>query len=323
MKTFRLSQSRRHFLKLSGSAGLALLLRPKLGLSANAPGSRRIVLLEMNGGNDGLNTVIPYNQGTYYDLRPKLAIPAASVLALNNQTGFHPALARLHQRFQQGQVAILQGVGHPNPDLSHFAMQEYWQAGNPLGMTATGQTGWLGRVLDALMPGPDVLTGLSLSDGIGPVLASRAAIVAALTDASDQPYIPEQYQSNDLFWTLFNGLTDVDSNDSGPQAASKTGMRHSRLALDLLATLQPNNSVYPNTETARLLELGAQILGAAHSVAAGFRHPQQSGKPAKRQLDRTGRRFGRFSQRSEQSTISFTDHRGDRVGIWPPCRRKR
>ncbi len=255
--------SRRNFLKLTGSASLALWLRPGLAApGATGVSPRRLVFVEMNGGCDGLNTVIPYADGLYYDQRPTLAIAEQSVLALNNQIGFHPALARLHSLFNSGQVAVVQGVGHSVPDLSHFAMMDYWRSGHPDGALATGQTGWLGRLLDQLDTS-DRLSGLSLSNGLGPVLASQSAIVATLTDI-DPPYVPEPFQ--DLFWSLLTGLAAENAADATLLSTAKKGMRHSRMALDLLPGLAAGSVVYADDETAQLFDWAARILSASADV---------------------------------------------------------
>jgi uncharacterized protein (DUF1501 family) len=261
-----LELSRRNFIKLSGSAALAVLLKPQLGFSdtGNSISNRRLILLEMNGGNDGLNTVIPYGQGQYYDLRPKLAIPAQQVLPINNQIGLHPALKQLHARFQQNQVAIVQGVGHPKPDLSHFAMMDFWRAGHLNGMVATENTGWLGRALDVMGQNQEIMTGLSLTNGIGPALFGKSAIVASLTSVDDYPYIPDQYQTT--YWSLLNGLADSGANDSRLLAASKKGMRHSRMAFDLMPYLKPGTKTYPDSETGRVFDLAARILGTSSEL---------------------------------------------------------
>ncbi len=267
MNRFNFKLSRRSFIKLSGAVGLASLVNPGISQvfgANNSHSSHRLVFLEMNGGNDGLNTVIPYGQGAYYDLRPKLAIPPETVLHLNNQLGLHPALVQLQKRFQQGQVAIVQGVGHPQPDLSHFAMMDYWRAGHLNGMVATEQTGWLGRILDSIKQSENTLSGLSLYNGIGPVLASKSAIVAALMD-TELPYIPDQYQAS--FWSLLDGLGAANASDSVLQTATKKGMRNSRLALDLLPQINALSSpTYPKTETGRLLDMAARILAISSDI---------------------------------------------------------
>ena len=88
-----------------------------------------LVVLEMTGGNDGLNTVIPFKDPSYARLRPTLAIPANQVVKVDKELGLHPALQQMGQLLQQGNLAIVQGVGYPNPDRSHFESMDRWQCG--------------------------------------------------------------------------------------------------------------------------------------------------------------------------------------------------
>ncbi|MCF7688337.1 MAG: DUF1501 domain-containing protein [Cephaloticoccus sp.] len=150
--------SRREFVKISaGAMGLLSLTRavPALGaLPAFAPASfqdsRRsiLVLIQLVGGNDGLNTVIPFTDDRYYRLRPTLAVSAKSVLKLTDSIGLHPACRGLRQLYHEGQLAIIQGVGYAQPNRSHFGSTEIWETGNPLGPLQS--TGWLGRYFDAI-----------------------------------------------------------------------------------------------------------------------------------------------------------------------------
>jgi uncharacterized protein (DUF1501 family) len=113
-----------------------------------------LVLVQLAGGNDGLNTVVPYTDDAYYRLRPNLGLPAASVLPLSDTQGLHPACAPLHHLFDRGQLAVVQNVGYPNPNRSHFRSTEIWEAATA--SDATSATGWIGRFLDntcAGMPG--------------------------------------------------------------------------------------------------------------------------------------------------------------------------
>ena len=104
---------------------------------------RTLVVVELGGGNDGLSTVVPIADTTYTSLRPTLGITNA--IALDDTVGLHPNLAKLAARYQAGHVAIVEGVGYPDPNLSHFASLAYWWAGTP---GESGGTGWLGRYLD-------------------------------------------------------------------------------------------------------------------------------------------------------------------------------
>ena len=142
---------RRRFLQASGGALAAWASSPwwlQAGLAATAttPG-RRLIVLNLAGGNDGLNTVVPYGISGYYANRPTLATPAAKVLKLagSSAVGLHPSLPTMHALYGRGEVAIVQGVGYDHPDLSHFGSGDIWQTGSP---THAFGSGWLGRWLD-------------------------------------------------------------------------------------------------------------------------------------------------------------------------------
>ena len=104
-----------------GSASVAFAAPPARGNYRNL-----LVLIELKGGNDGLNTVVPYADPTYYELRPKLAIARDDVLQLSDRAGLHPALAPLLPFWQSRELAVLQGLGYPAPNLSHFRSIEIW-----------------------------------------------------------------------------------------------------------------------------------------------------------------------------------------------------
>jgi uncharacterized protein (DUF1501 family) len=110
--------------------------------------------VQLTGGNDGLNTVVPYNHDEYRKARPKLAIPAKDVLKINDTIGLHPAARGFSDLLEAGKLAIVQGVGYPTPNRSHFESMDIWHTclrkGNPR------STGWLGRFLDASHQSTDV-----------------------------------------------------------------------------------------------------------------------------------------------------------------------
>lgn len=126
------------------------LLAPLFGLPSagfateTGPDIRRLLLIELNGGNDGLNTVIPYADPLYAQLRPKIAIPRDSVLQLDERTGLHPELENLMPMFRGGELAIVQGVGYTPANRSHFRSIEIWDtATDP---NVLGDEGWLSRL---------------------------------------------------------------------------------------------------------------------------------------------------------------------------------
>ena len=113
-----------------------------------------LVVLQLSGGNDGLNTVIPFGNDLYYKARPTIGIPKGSTLKLNDQIGLHPSLAPLKAEFDAGHMAILQNTGYPNPNRSHFRSMEIWHtAADSDGPSLVN--GWLGRYFDAQCAGAD------------------------------------------------------------------------------------------------------------------------------------------------------------------------
>ncbi len=110
---------------------------------AAAPGMDNVlVVLEMTGGNDGLNTVIPYADDLYHKARPTLRQTKEVIIRLDDHVGLHPGMQGLRPLWEQGQLAVVQGVGYPNPDRSHFEAMDIWQSADPKRMVTTG---WLGR----------------------------------------------------------------------------------------------------------------------------------------------------------------------------------
>ena len=141
---------------LGVSAGLPALFRelraaetPTALKGGEKHPERVLVVLELAGGNDGLNTVVPYADAAYYKARPTLAVGAKRVLKLDDATGLHPACEGWQRLFKDGQMAIVQGCGYPNPTLSHFTAMEWWHTATPHG---ADQYGWVGRFADADRP---------------------------------------------------------------------------------------------------------------------------------------------------------------------------
>src|SRR5215472_1045792 len=119
-----------------------------------------LVVVQMGGGNDGLNTIVPFSHDEYYRARPKLAVPQQSVLRVNGELGLHPGLKPLKALFDDGRMAIVQGVGYPNPNRSHFRSMEIWHTADPNGNGP--RTGWLGRLFDSECPTCGPTTGVAM-----------------------------------------------------------------------------------------------------------------------------------------------------------------
>jgi uncharacterized protein (DUF1501 family) len=147
-------QTRRKFLRttLGSSALLSMgLTAPQFLARAaraaeGATGEKVLVVVQLSGGNDGLNTVIPFADEAYEKNRIVLRIPKDQVLKIDSQLGFHPSLTGFHKLIEAGQLAVVQGIGYPNPDRSHFRSMDIWHTAKP--EVEDKSDGWLGRCLD-------------------------------------------------------------------------------------------------------------------------------------------------------------------------------
>ena len=115
-------------------------------------GSRILVVVELSGANDGLNTVVPYTNDAYYRARPKLGISPEKLRRLDDTFGVQSGMAGFERLFKDGRLAIVDGVGYHNPSFSHFTSMAYWQTGAP---NSGDPYGWLGRLADTLNPSGD------------------------------------------------------------------------------------------------------------------------------------------------------------------------
>lgn len=144
--------NRRHFLQRTaglvalGAAPPAFLTRAVAADKAS-PDQRILVIVQLAGGNDGVNTVVPYADDAYHAARPSLAIGKGTVLKVNDHIGLHPQLAGLKELYDEGAMSIIQGVGYPHPNRSHFRSMDIWNTAQPES-EITGD-GWLGRALDS------------------------------------------------------------------------------------------------------------------------------------------------------------------------------
>jgi len=146
--------NRRNFLQSSSLATVGSLLIPdflkayeRRMLGAAASTDNVLVVIQLSGGNDGLNTVVPFRNDVYYRERPKLAIQPIEVLKLTDELGLNPAMAGLKSLHDDGLLTVINNVGYPNPDRSHFRSMDIWQTAS--GSDQYLSSGWIGRYLDA------------------------------------------------------------------------------------------------------------------------------------------------------------------------------
>lgn len=174
--------SRRVFIKQSAGAVAVGLVAPHALLSraraqARPAGGRRLlVVIQLAGGNDGFNTVIPYTDSRYYALRPTLAFKESELTAttISNEFGLHPALTEIKALYDEGKVGVVNGVGYPNPSLSHFLSMDIYHTANPDGGRGLG---WLGKYADTALVNKPGLTAASVGGlPVKSLLADRAVL---------------------------------------------------------------------------------------------------------------------------------------------------
>ena len=139
---------------------------------------RVLVVLQLSGGNDALNTIVPYADPLYMDNRPMVSIPQDQVLPINDYIGFNPGMGPIKRLYDEGKVAIIQGIGYPNPSRSHFRSMDIWHTCEP---DKLGSEGWVGRAIRDADPNKEnVLTGVNFGRGLPRALAAPGVPVASV-----------------------------------------------------------------------------------------------------------------------------------------------
>ena len=137
-----------------------------------------LVVLQLSGGNDALNTIVPHGDPLYYDNRPSVRVPEGQALDIDGYVGFNPNMAPLKRLYDEGKVAVIQGVGYANPNRSHFRSMDIWHTCEP---DKQGTEGWLGRAIRELDPDKEnVLTGVNFGRGLPRALAAPGVPVASV-----------------------------------------------------------------------------------------------------------------------------------------------
>ncbi|MBT3985919.1 MAG: hypothetical protein HOE89_00100, partial [Gammaproteobacteria bacterium] len=142
---------------LAGMAGLGLMgaIPPAFAQAAQtaaaqaAASGKVLVILELSGGNDGLNTIVPYGDDAYYRMRPNIALPKSELRVIDDHFGFNPGMAGFERLYKDGKMAIVHGCGYENPSYSHFSSMAYWHTAAP---NSGEEYGWVGRLADEMAP---------------------------------------------------------------------------------------------------------------------------------------------------------------------------
>jgi uncharacterized protein (DUF1501 family) len=261
--------TRRRFLVASGvtaggllaAGGGAYALRDILDTAGDRdPSARTLVLVTLYGGNDGLNTVIPYADPAYAKARPALAYDAGKVLKLDDQFGLNPAMTGLHKLFEADRLAVVRGVGYPKPDRSHFRSMDIWQTGRP---DHPENTGWLGRWLDTA--GGDPRLAVSFEPVLPPLLAGAHSAGATVPGGTVQ--LPNGVTTTEL--TALGRADPADTPARARAAACFTDLtRIQDLMHDVSAASPATDSADDDDQPATATGGGNQPLEAQLALVA-------------------------------------------------------
>ena len=199
--------TRRQFIKRGASAVAVGMIAPGVWLrqaEARTPdpaSNRRFVVIELTGGNDGFNTVVPYTDSRYYGFRPAISFKESELkdergnsTIISNEFGLHPAMSHIKQLYDEGRVAIILGVGYPNPTLSHFASMDIWHTADISGLSGSG---WLGRYADIALIGETGLSAASLGFGFPKSFYARQVVIPNIFDFELYRFITDPAHPDD------------------------------------------------------------------------------------------------------------------------------
>ena len=251
-----------------------------------------LVVLQMAGGNDGINTVVPFSSDFYHRARPKLGLSAPQVLALNGEVGFHPALTGFKGLYDAGHLAVVQGVGYPNPNRSHFRSTEIWQTASDT--ERVEKYGWLGRYFDNACAGCDPAVAVTIGSQTPEALFARTPKGICFNNPNnyrfqaDERVRPGETNQTELAYERMNAVDlstpAADEISGGTIGSLPAGMPMQggsvtefieRTALDAqvssekvrdIAARVANQATYPASPLGNSLKLVAKLIGGGMST---------------------------------------------------------
>ncbi len=255
---------------------------------ATGKDSTILVVLQMAGGNDGINTVVPYSSDYYHKARPRIGLPSDKILKLSDDVGFHPAMTGFKSLYDSGNLSVVQGVGYPNPNRSHFRSTEIWQTASD--SEAFEKYGWLGRYFDNACGGADPAVGVAVEQQLPQSFFSKTSKGVCMTTPDSYRFMSGNHPhagQPDMVETSYEKLNDIEMSSSGDANANSgdsigmlagakpmTGGRAidfiERTALDAqissdeirgIAARTQNQSQYPASQLGNSLKLVSKLIG--------------------------------------------------------------
>ena len=236
-------------------------------------GDRNLVIVQMSGGNDYMNTLVPYGNGLYYDSRPEIAIDPESVIKIDDQVGFRPGLEPIKRLWDEGKVAIINGIGYPNPNRSHFRSMDVWHTALA---EEVGTEGWLGRAIRDIDPnGENVLAGVNFGRGLPRAMGCPGVPVASVGNLETYGLFPDMQDQAlreyalETFGKMYGG---AEGKDAVMGFLGQTGLDALRGA-DILRTAPgkyESTVEYAANPMAQSLKSAAQVMFADFGTRVYF-----------------------------------------------------
>ena len=301
--------------------------------------NRILVVVQLSGGNDGINTLVPFSDPAYARLRPTLGIAANEVLRVSDAIGLHPSLARVKGLYDQGKVAIMQGVGYPNPNRSHFRSMDIWHSATP---ETFERSGWLGRYISACDCASDnTLPAISVGDQLNGMFWTDTTLVPAVASLGAFSFLTDTKYKNDRTWQMQTLQSIYSQAGNWPEYESliRRGTVSALAGSDSLQRIAATYTTpvtYPaNNGLANQLKMVAQVISAdlgtrlfSVSIGGFDTHANQKDRHAqlltnfseavdsfmqdlanmKKQDDVVIMTFSEFGRRAKQNGSSGTDH---------------
>ena len=254
-----------------------------------------LVVLQMAGGNDGLNTIVPYSNDFYHKARPRIGLSADKILKVTDNIGFHGSLGGFKNLYDAGNLAVIQGVGYPNPNRSHFRSTEIWQTASD--STRVEKNGWIGRYFDAACSGADPAVGVTIGSQLPEAFFAKHPKGICFSNPQNYRFMSNGGETEESYkklnelemsspapdggpsMTADDGSGAVAANSGGSIAMLPAGMPMTggraidfinRTALDAqhssdeirgIASRVQNQAVYPNSPLAGSLKMVAKLIG--------------------------------------------------------------
>jgi uncharacterized protein (DUF1501 family) len=249
--------------------------------TATGPDSNILVILQMAGGNDGLNTVVPYSNDYYHRARPKIAFAEKSILRINDEIGLHESLSGFKELYDAGELSVIQGVGYPNPNRSHFVSTDIWQTAADSDKIES--SGWMGRYFDNTCSGCDPTIAVNIGRQMPRAFQAKHPVGVSLESPQSYRFMSrEKGKSGEMTEESYRKLNEPDAemveNSGGTIGTLQGSVQTGGSALDFLertaldaqlssdkirtiANRVENQATYPTSQLGNSLKLVAKLIG--------------------------------------------------------------